>query len=137
MIPLSSKLEATEQEFVEMRTKLENYQFSLGGSWEYDHGSFDRALDEANKVWLRLPFDVINGNLDAETEDNDAKIRFGQPFVLKHVYNEGLSSEAQPRTVGSLIDQFQTPTDPDAEIEAHWVDKAKHVLGEVEQTFPQ
>ncbi|UVI31792.1 YugN-like family protein [Paenibacillus spongiae] len=137
MIPLSSKLQDNEQEFVEMRTKLANYNFSLGGNWEYDHGSFDRSLDEANMVWLRLPFDVTNGNLDGETTDNDAKIRFGQPFVLKHVYEEGLDSDAQSGALGSFVDQFQSPSDPDAEIEPHWVDKAKQVLGELEQVLPQ
>ncbi|MBW7474623.1 YugN-like family protein [Paenibacillus oenotherae] len=137
MIPLSSNLESREQEYVEVKNMLEEHQFALGGSWDYDHGSFDRSLDEAHKVWLRLPFDVINGNVDSETTDNDAKIRFGQPFVLKHVYNDGLDPTADPSTVGGLMNQFQPPLDPDGEVEPRWVNKAKEVLHQVESLFPQ
>lgn len=136
MIPLSSKLEAREQEFVEIMKMLEEHQFALGGNWDYKHGSFDRYLDEAHKVWLRIPFDVINGNLDGETEENDAKIRLGQPYVLKHVYNEGLDPEAQPRTLGGLVDQFQSPLDPDAPVEQKWIEEARSKLEQVEQLFP-
>ncbi|WP_028562011.1 YugN family protein [Paenibacillus pinihumi] len=136
MIPLSSKLESREQEFVEIMKMLEEHQFSLGGNWDYHQGSFDRYLDEAHKVWLRIPFDVINGNLDDQTEENDAKIRLGQPYVLKHVYNEGLDPEAQVQTLGALVNQFQTPVDPDAPIEQHWLDEAKDKLAQVERLFP-
>jgi hypothetical protein len=136
MIPLSSKLESREQEFVEIKSLLEEHEFALGGGWEYDHGSFDRYLDEAHKVWLRIPFEVINGNTDSETVENDAKIRIGQPFVLKHVYNEGTSANTVPRTFGGLVDQFQDPLDPDDEIEPKWVEKANNVLGQVERLFP-
>ncbi|SDX21806.1 YugN family protein [Paenibacillus sp. CF384] len=137
MIPLEFKLESSEKEFTEVRSMLEEHEFSLGGNWDYEHGYFDRYLDEAHKVWLRMPFDVINGNIDSDTQDLDAKIRMGQPFVLKHLYNEGLDKHAQPRALGSLIDQFQEPIDPDAEVESKWVTKAKEVLGEVEQRLLQ
>jgi hypothetical protein len=136
MIPLSSKLENRELEYVEVRRLLGEYDFSIGGSWDYDHGSFDRTLDEEQKVWLRVPFSVTNGNIDAEADENDAKIRIGQPFVLKHLYNDGQDETAQARVVGALIDQFQSPTDPDAHIEPHWVDKANAALREAEAAFP-
>ncbi|WP_027092765.1 YugN family protein [Cohnella thermotolerans] len=136
MYPLNSRLTNQEQEFVPVRSALAERGFALGGSWDYDHGSFDCALDEANKVWLRLPFRVTNGNLDSETPENDAKIRFDQPYVLKHIYNEGLDAEAQPRTMGALFDQFQDPVDADAEIEPHWIDKARERLREAEAIYP-
>lgn len=135
MIPLSSRLESSEQPFHEMKNTLEDHEFALGGSWDYIHGSFDRYLDEAHKVWLRVPFDVVNGHVDSESADSMATIKVGQPFVLKHIYNEGLDSEAHPRAVGSLVDQFQEPLDPDAQIEQKWIKKAKDVLYEVEQLF--
>lgn len=135
MIPLSSKLESSVKEFVEVKNMLEERNFALGGAWDYEHGSFDRYLDEAHKVWLRMPFQVINGNADSETGANDAKIRLGTPYVLKHVYNEGNDSAAHPKMMGGLIDQFQKPVDPDAEIEPEWVEKAERVLGEVERLF--
>ncbi|MBB6633747.1 YugN family protein [Cohnella thailandensis] len=136
MIPLPSRLTSQVQEFVLVQNALAEKGFALGGSWDYDSGSFDCALDEDNKVWLRLPFQVTNGHIDSETEDNDAKIRFGEPYVLKHLYNEGLDSEAQPRTFGAAFDQFQDPVDSDAGIEPGWVDKAKERLKEVEQIYP-
>ncbi|WP_308638595.1 YugN family protein [Paenibacillus silvisoli] len=133
MIPLESKLESSEKEFTEVKSMLEEHEFALGGNWDYAHGYFDRFLDDEHKVWLRMPFDVINGNIDSDTQDLDAKIRMGQPFVLKHIYNEGLDKEAHPRTFGSLVDQFQEPLDKDAEVDGKWVSKAKQVLGEVEE----
>ncbi|MBJ6362203.1 YugN family protein [Paenibacillus sp. GCM10012307] len=136
MIPLSSKLESREQEFVDVMKLLEEHQFSLGGNWDYQHGSFDRYLDEAHKVWLRIPFSVIHGHLDDQAEVNDATIRIGQPYVLKHVYNEGLDPEAQVQTLGGLINQFQSPVDSDAPIEQHWLDEAQTKLEQVERLFP-
>jgi len=139
MIPINSKLESCEQSFADVQQVLDTH-FLLGGNWDYDHGSFDCALDEENKVWLRLPFTVVTGTLEGDTiaeQDHLTTIRFGQPFVLKHVYNEGLDPEAAMRTAGAMLDQFQPPLDPDAEIEHHWVEKASEMLTAVEQRLPQ
>ncbi|QHW30697.1 hypothetical protein GZH47_07375 [Paenibacillus rhizovicinus] len=133
MIPLESKLESSEKEFTEVKSMLEEHEFALGGNWDYEHGYFDRSLDEAHMVWLRMPFAVINGAIDDSTQDLDAKIKLGQPFVLKHVYNEGLDKHAQVQPIGALMNQFQEPVDPDASIESKWVTKAKNVLAEVEE----
>jgi len=137
MIPLSSNLESRQQAFTGTRDELEQHQFSLGGNWDYTNGSFDRSLDEENKVWLRLPFEVINGNVVDVNADTNAIIRMGTPYVLKHLYKEGNDSEASARVVGALFDQFQAPTDPDAEVEPKWVDRAKEIVAEVEQLFPE
>lgn len=136
MVPISSTLTSQVQEFVPFRSTVAERGFVLGGNWDYDHGSFDCALDDANKVWLRIPFEVTIGNLDSESEENDAKIRFGEPYVLKHVYQEGLDREAHPRTAGALVDQFSDPVDPDAEVEPNWVDEAKRKLREIEAIYP-
>ncbi|MBO9605557.1 MAG: hypothetical protein J7639_06385 [Paenibacillaceae bacterium] len=132
MISLTSGLENKEQEFRSLNDYLAAYEFTLGGNWEYDHGYFDRNLDEAQKVWLRIPFQVTHGTMEGDSSDSDAVIRLGQPFVLKHIYNEGADREAQMRVAGSLVDQFQTPLDKDAPVERIWIDAAKRVLGEVE-----
>jgi hypothetical protein len=136
MYAILSSLTSQVQEYVIVKNALSEHGFALGGNWSYDHGSFDCALDEANKVWLRLPFDVTIGNLDSESQENDTKIRFGQPFVLKHVYNEGLDREAQPRALGAMMDQFSDPVDPDDEIESHWIDRAREKLNTVESIYP-
>ncbi|MFF2091911.1 YugN family protein [Paenibacillus sp. NPDC058174] len=133
MMPLSSTLESYQNRYTEVRSQLEEQQFSLGGNWDYTSGSFDRALDDANKVWLRLPFQVISGSIDDSSQDTDAVIRLGTPYVLKHLYNEGNDPEAKAHLVGALFDQFQTPVDPDANIEPKWLDRAKDALSEAER----
>lgn len=135
MIPISSVLESREQHFIETKELLEKQQFTLGGNWEYDGGSFDRSLDEDHKVWLRIPFEVVVGNIDSVEEDNDATIKLGTPYVLKHLYREGNDPEASVRVVGALFDQFQSPSNPDADVETHWIDRAKQTIHEVEHLF--
>jgi hypothetical protein len=132
VIVLESSLDGREDAYDPIRDYLHRFEFILGGSWDYDHGYFDRTLDEGHKVWLRIPFQVTHGALDGDSESTDAIIRIGSPFVLKHVYNEGLDKEAQVRTYGALIDQFQEPLEDDARIENIWVDKAKELLQKVE-----
>jgi len=132
MQPLSSKLDQVEDVFDSVRDKLHEHEFALGGGWEYDHGYFDKYLDEAHKVWLRIPFEVVTGRIEGDTVATDALVKLGTPFVLKHVYNEGLDDEAEAETMGAMLDQFQTPLDADAQIEDKWLQEAQGVLKEVE-----
>ncbi|REK68535.1 MULTISPECIES: YugN family protein [Cohnella] len=136
MYAISSRLTGQIREYASAERELAGKGFTLSGNWDYRHGSFDCALDDAEKVWLRLPFSVTSGNLDSETEDINAKIQFGEPFVLKHVYNEGLDPEAQPRTFGAMFDQFSDPADRDADIEPEWIEKARERLREIESRDP-
>ncbi|WP_373229027.1 YugN family protein [Cohnella sp.] len=136
MYAIPSSLTLQVQDYDHVRSTLSTHGFGLGGNWDYDHGSFDCALDDANKVWLRLPFDVTVGSLDSESQENHTAIRFGQPFVLKHVYNEGSDREAQPRAFGAMVDQFSDPIDPDDEIESHWINLASRKLKIVESLYP-
>jgi hypothetical protein len=133
MIPLQSTLENYEDQFMTIKQALADYKFELGGNWEYKMGYFDRNLDNDNKVWLRIPFQVTDGNLDSESSENGAKVRLGEPFVLKHLYNEGLDPEASVMTYKALVDQFQDPVQADAPVESHWVDQARTLIKEVEK----
>lgn len=135
MIMLQSALEGREFDFIHSRNELAPLQFVLGGNWEYDHGSFDRFLDERRMVWLRLPFRMTQGTLDSEVRDTEARLRFDQPYVLKHVYEDGLDEDARLRTYAAMVDQFQSPAVPDADIEPHWLEQAREVLRQVEQTL--
>lgn len=135
MKPLSSSLEQVQETFDNVRAQLSHFDFNLGGGWDYDHGYFDRYLDEDHKVWLRIPVTVVTGRIDGDTESTDALVQVGTPFVLKHVYNEGLDPGADVETAGALIDQFQTPLDSDAGIEDKWVKEAANVLHKVEQAW--
>lgn len=133
MRPLSSTLENYVGEYDRMKDVLQQHQFTLGGNWDYDHGCYDRYLDEAHQVWLRIPFVVIAGTLDGENTANPhTTVSIGTPFVLKHVYNEGLDNEVQPRVYAAVLDQFQEPVDKDATVEDHWVNEAQSILGHVE-----
>lgn len=136
MRPISSSLENQVTEYDRMKDVLQQHQFTLGGNWDYDHGYYDRFLDEAHQVWLRIPFTVTAGKLDGENVSNpDTSVRIGTPFVLKHVYNEGLDEEAEPRVSAAFFDQFQDPLDKDASVEDRWVQEAKSVLGHVEKAM--
>lgn len=132
MIEMESSLEGQELPFSEVQKQLSDLGFTVGGNWDYDHGSFDRALDDANKVWLRLPFDVTAGKLDIERDEQNTFIRFGKPFTLKHLYNEGLDRKADVMTLRGLVDQFQEPVDADAQVEPEWVEKAQPILAKAE-----
>jgi shikimate kinase len=133
MISLRSTLEGREMEFGSINAYLKQYKFSLGGNWSYDHGSFDRALNEEQTVWLRVPFDVTRGAVDSEDDYPEAVVRMGAPFVLRHLYQEGPDAEAVPRVYGSLVDQFQDPVDKDAQVDETWVQQASELLSRVEQ----
>lgn len=134
MIALESKIEGEEISFSDAQKQLSELGFTLGGNWDYEHGSFDYALDEEDKVWLRLPFDVAVGKLDSEREgQEDTVLRFGVPFVLKHLYNEGIDKSSDFMTYRGFVDQFQAPVDADAQVEDIWIDKAKGPLAEAEK----
>ncbi|WP_159882613.1 YugN family protein [Paenibacillus puerhi] len=135
MVPLDSKLMGVEETYNKAMDVLQGLEFSLGGNWDYEHGCFDRSLDEGQKVWLRMPFEVTHGRLEGEHGGTGTVIRLGSPFVLKHLYNEGLDKEAQVRIVGAMLDQFQEPVDKDAPVEDKWVEQAKKLLKEVEERW--
>src|SRR4051812_26840726 len=104
MIPISSVLQSQDLMYLETKSLMETQQFTLGGNWEYENGSFDRALDDENKVWLRIPFEVFNRHIDSETADDNTMIRLGTPYVLKHLYNEGNDPTASVRVMGAMFD---------------------------------
>jgi hypothetical protein len=135
MKPLDSELERVQESFDKVRSELSRHDFTLGGNWDYDHGYFDRNLDEAQKVWLRIPFEVITGRIEGDTEATDAVVQIGTPFVLKHRYNEGLDPEAPVETAGGLVNQFQSPVEPDAELEDRWIQQASALLKEIERNW--
>lgn len=134
MKPIQSALDNRLYAYDQVWEQLGRQRFTLGGNWDYDKGCFDRALDDKNQVWLRLPFTVAVGILEGpEIAHPGMQIQLGTPFVLNHLYQEGNDDEAVPRTLGALVDQFQKPADPDASVDDVWVDKARAIWREVEQ----
>lgn len=118
--------------YSEAKNILDPLGFTLGGNWDYDRGSFDCALDDGKKTWIRIPFRVVSGSLDSEQEAQDTLIRFDAPYVLRHIYNEGIDHKAGVKVAGGLIDQFQEPVDPDAPVDPLSEQLAKDRLREAE-----
>ncbi|MDP5275177.1 YugN family protein [Chengkuizengella axinellae] len=132
MKQIKSEIENKEDLFSNLYKGLKTLDFSLGANWDYEHGYFDRALDEKSQVWLRIPFQVTSGQLDGEIMNQSTMIQLGTPFALKHVYNEGTDPNAHMQVYASLINQFQTPLDKDAELEQEWIAKAEELIKKVE-----
>lgn len=124
-------LENKEGAFETFRNQLLPEGFVVGGNWDYDHGYFDRALDGVDKVYLRIPFRVTQGQFDGESTNPNTYVQIGTPFVLKQLYEEGLDQNADTGLLSGTVDQFQEPEDPDANVEDRWVEKAKAVLSQV------
>jgi hypothetical protein len=120
-------------DYGDLKEQLTRNQFVLGGNWEYSSGCFDRRLDgEKRTVWLRIPFEVVHGVLDPDHAEPGTRVMLGTPYVLRHLYHEGDDHSAPFFTYGALVNQFQNPTDPDAEVPASYKQEAKKILAEVE-----
>lgn len=127
---LSSKLENKTFPLPLLETKLEAIGFSIGGGWDYDHGSFDyKVSDEDGYQYLRLPFIAVDGQLDS----TGATVKFQQPFVLNHQYQADLDDFVNIGAMTGSINQFQEPEDKDAQVSKQAYEKAKELLQEVEQ----
>lgn len=125
-----------ETDYGELKEALEPNGFALGGNWAYEGGSFDRSLDgERRTLWLRIPFEVVHGRLDPDAPQPGTRVRVGVPYVLKHLYREGDDPGARYATFGAVINQFQTPEDPDASVSEAEVNEARRLLRQVETLF--
>ncbi|MFS0556199.1 YugN-like family protein [Brevibacillus sp. 179-C9.3 HS] len=128
MKQINSSLPGTRATFGYFREALQPH-FTLS-NWDYEQGYFDRALDDKNMVFLRLPVKVLQGELDSP----DAWLEMGQPFVIRHVYQTGVEEDIgymEPLASG-LVNQFQEPVDKDAQIDSRWIRKAEAVVKELE-----
>ncbi|WP_227793523.1 YugN family protein [Paenibacillus guangzhouensis] len=135
MIPLDSHIENIQGTYCDLNEYFCQMNFCLSGNWEYKKGIFDKFLDAERKVWLRVPFEVMSGRLDGECDGCDAIVKLGKPYVLNHLYNEGLDDEANISMTGGLFNQFQAPVDPDAPVKSRWVTQAEELLHQLEQTI--
>lgn len=133
MIAIESALTNRLMDYTALKDTLERYGFMLGGNWEYNHGSFDRRLDgEQQTVWLRIPFEVAQGEIDPYAPQPGTQVVVGTPYVIRHLYNDGDDHTAHFYTVGAFVNQFQSPVDPDARVDPHYVEQAREVMREVE-----
>lgn len=121
MIPVPSEIEGKEATYGEIEKSFQNEGFVLGGNWEYKSGYFDAALerDGGETIYLRLPFQVVAGELN----DKEARLKFLQPLLVRHVVNTEISKvdslplvDEMPLATNSLVNQFQKPLEMDGEI---------------------
>ncbi|HZG71336.1 MAG TPA: YugN family protein [Chondromyces sp.] len=104
MIKLETDLEGKRVLYGEIYDPFKNHGFEPGGNWEFDHGMFDTTLacEGSETVYLRVPFEVVDGMLD----ESDALLVFKTPFVIKHIANVGLDDDESPVLATTGFDQF-------------------------------
>lgn len=131
---LDSSLKGRTGSFSECHDYLVKESFVLGGGWTEVAGCFDRGLDEQGTLFLRLPFVVTRGRLDAEAEQAETIICFERPLVLRHMYREGIDpNHSGVGIVTALINQFQSPQDADAPLSSEAIAQAQERLDRIEQ----
>lgn len=132
MIPIPSKIEGLTIMMHKLEQKLEPLGYTIGGGWEYDHGFFDYKInDEGGYQFLRLPFEAIDGQLDS----NGTAVQLGRPFLLSHLFQEGLDDRVNSELLSSSINQFSEPKDPDAKVPEKYLETGERLVRELEKTL--
>lgn len=131
MIHLDTDVEGKQMTFGEAQAYLKEFGFHMGGNWEYDWGMFDGILqrEDGETIYLRMPFDVIEGELD----NQKAVIEFQKPFIIKHVVNLGLSKDSSDLLSATGFSQFQKPLDQDGHIpqKHNWQEFGEELVGDI------
>ncbi|MFC3886736.1 YugN-like family protein [Bacillus songklensis] len=132
MIEIPSKLEGKSFKLFNLEQELKSLGYTIGGNWDYDHGSFDYKIDdEVGYQFLRLPFQASDGQLDS----NGTTVKLGRPYLLSHKYQIGLDDHVHVGNVKSSFDQFSEPQDPDAGFPEKYIDLGKSLVKELENTL--
>jgi hypothetical protein len=118
--------------FAELRDLLNELGFEEGGGWEYDHGYFDRKLEETpGYLFVRIPVMVEEGSFG----EDSALMRVGTPLVLRHKYQRGLDDYVSVDNNNATFNQFSEPVDTDASLKDGDIQQGKQIIEEVEQEF--
>ena len=131
MIHLETDIEGKQMYFGEAQKELGSFGISMGGNWDYDRGIFDGIMhrEGGETIYIRLPFQVIDGELDRR----DALIEFQKPFVIKHVVNLGLDQDSNSLLTTTGLSQFQEPLDTDGYIrdKSKWQEFGEEAIGDI------
>lgn len=131
MIKLQTGLEGKRAYFGNIQSDLEKHGYCLGGNWDYKQGFFDSILwrEAGETIYLRLPFTVLEGELD----NPDAYIMFQTPYVIKHVVNIGLDTDANSLASAVGLNQFQDPLDTDGQLvnKTKWEEAGEQAVSQV------
>jgi hypothetical protein len=126
MIEIPSSVEGKQFDLYKLEQMLKPIGYSIGGSWDYDHGAFDYKIDdEVGYQFLRLPFSAIDGQLDAR----NCTVELGRPFLLSHKYQIGLDDHIGDT---GTLNQFSEPVDKDASFPEKYIETGKTLVKELE-----
>ncbi|MEH6944022.1 YugN-like family protein [Bacillus sp. JJ722] len=129
MLKINSKIECATLTLYELEQLLKPLGYEIAANWDYNHGYFDyKMADDPGYVYLRVPFEAVQGNLD----EKGVVVRIGTPFILAHQYQSGLDDFAYTSGVTSLFNQFSEPVDADASIQKQYGILGKALVEELE-----
>lgn len=126
MLKLQTELEGQTASFGVVSDCIRELGYNMGGNWDYDRGCFDHILcqEGGETIYIRIPFAVTEGELD----HYEASIKFGTPYIIKHVVHVGLDRDGDSLLDATGFSQFQQPIDKDGKI----IDKNRWIhAGEV------
>lgn len=130
MVPLESRIENTMFSLYVLEELLKPEGFVIGSNWDYDSGYFDYLIDNKDSYYyLRIPFYAVAGSLDYP----GVTVRVDKPFLLAHEYQEGNDDTGVAGVVSGAIDQFQAPSNPDADMPPEYISLGKDLVKKVEQ----
>lgn|SRR5690625_944077 len=130
MIHLNSPIVGQQTTFGQIQNMCKYHGYCLAGNWEYDRGHYDAILwrdnDVGETIYVRIPFRVINGELDR----SDAQLEFANPYIIKHVVNVGLDRDENSVATVLGFNQFQKPLDTDGQIDNKdkWIEAGEQAV---------
>ncbi len=134
MISLNSSLTDSVFSMSELDEELKTFGFHLSDNWDYEHGYYDYLLaDDEGYHFLRIPFTVTTGTLDSP--DDNSLIRISEPFVLSHIYQDGLDDQVKEGNFRAVFDQFQEPKDKDGKVPEQYIQMGRELLSQVEHNL--
>lgn len=133
MIEISSNIVGKQYDLYKLEQKLKPIGYSIGGNWDYDHGSFDYKIDDEDGYqFLRVPFKSIDGQLDSR----NCTVELQTPFLLSHIYEGGIDHDhSEIGNASAAFNQFQEPVDKDATFPDKYIDKGKALVKELENVL--
>lgn len=132
MIDIPSTIEGKHFDLYKLEQILKPLGYSIGGNWEYDHGSFDYQIDNKDGYqYLRVPFKSVDGQLDSR----NCTVELQRPFLLAHNYQEGIDEEGNIGNFSASINQFQEPVEKDADFPSQYIDTGRELVKELESAL--
>jgi hypothetical protein len=134
MIEIESTIEGKRYDLYKLEQTLKPLGYNIGGNWDYDHGSFDYKMDDQDGYqFLRVPFKAVDGQLDSR----NCTVELQRPFLLSHLYQEGIEEEAHSSNWSSSFNQFQDPIDKDASFPDKYIDRGKTLVKQLETALEE